>query len=206
VAYDVKTLKETVIAEGIQEPNDIAISHKGDIFVTEPPLSQVWHISPAGEKKVVVEKKNGIVWPNGIGMTPDQSQLIVDDSRGCNFWIYDIDADGSLSHGAPFFTAQVASTDRESGADGLCLDREGRLYVATRMGIQIFDQAGKAIGILNKPQDAKVRNQWLANVTFGGKDFDQLYIACGDKIYVRKTKVKGAIGWQEPNKPEKPRL
>ena len=207
VAYDVKTAKETVIAEGIEKPNDLVITHGGEIYVTEPPLSQVWHISPKGEKKVVVEMKNGIVFQNGVGLTPDQSQLIVNDTKGCNFWIFGIAPDGSLAHGAPFYTAQIASVDRESGADGLCLDRDGRLYVATRLGLQIFDQAGRVIGIINKPQDAKNRNQWLANLTFGGKDFDELYIACGDKIYRRKTKAKGAAQvLKTPTKPEKPRL
>jgi sugar lactone lactonase YvrE len=206
VAYDVKTAKETVIAEGIEKPNDLVISNKGDIYVTEPPLSQVWHISPTGEKKVVIDKKNGIVLPNGVGLTPDQSQLIVVDTKGCNFWIYFINADGTLAHGAPFYTAQIASTDRESGADGLCIDTAGRLYVATRIGIQVFDQAGRVIAIIPKPQDARNRNQWLANLSFGGKDFDELYIACGDKIYRRKTKASGALGFETPTKPQRPHL
>jgi sugar lactone lactonase YvrE len=206
VAYDVKTAKATVIAEGFQRPNDLVISHDGNIYVSEPPLSQVWHISPTGEKKIVIEKKNGIMFPNGIGLTPDQSQLVIVDTRGCNFSIFQIAPDGTLIHGAPFYTAQIASTDRESGADGLCLDKEGRLYVATRIGIQVFDQAGRVIAIIPKPQDAKNRNQWLANISFGGKDFADLYIACGDKIYKRKTKVKGAMGFETPTKPEKPRL
>src|SRR5205085_9617733 len=53
VAYDAKTARETVIAEGIQECNDLAITHKGDIYVTEPPLGKVWHISPTASRKLV---------------------------------------------------------------------------------------------------------------------------------------------------------
>jgi len=206
VAYDVKTRKPTTIAEGIQECNDLVITHGGQIYVTEPPNSQVWHISPDGSKKIVVQKNVGIQYPNGIGLTPDQSQLIVDDTRGVNFWIFQIQPDGSLTHGAPFYTAQIGSMERNSGADGLCLDAAGRLYVTTILGVQVFDQAGRVNAIINKPQDAKNRNQWLSNVTFGGKDLDMLYITCGDKVYRRKMKVKGAVGFQAPAKPEKPRL
>src|SRR6185437_12386362 len=162
------------VAEGIQECNDLEITHVGQIYVTEPPNSQVWHISPDGSKKIVVQKNVGIQYPNGIGLTPDQSQLIVDDTRGVNFWIFQIQPDGSLTHGAPFYTAQIGSMERNSGADGLCLDAAGRLYVTTILGVQVFDQAGRVNAIINKPQDAKNRNQWLSNVTFGGKDLDML--------------------------------
>ena len=206
VAYDVATAKEAVIAEDIHECNDLTITHNGDMYVTEPPLSQVWRLTPSGDKKIVIEKKNGIQFPNGIGLTPDQSQLVVDDTRGVNFWIYQINADGTLSHGAPFYTAQLNPMDHESGADGLCMDADGRLYVATRLGLQVFDQAGRVNGIINKPADAKARNQWLSNVTFAGKDLTDLYITCGDKVYRRKMKVKGVLGFEEPVKPNKPRL
>lgn len=206
VAYDLKTAKETVIAEKIESPNDLVISNKGDIYVTEPPKGQVWHIAPNGSTKIVVEKKVGLQFPNGIGLTPDQSQLVVDDTKGTNFWIFQVQPDGSLVHGAPFYTAQIGSMDRDSGADGLCFDTDGRLYVATRLGVQVFDQAGRVNAIIPPPIDAKVRNQWLANVTIGGKDRSTLYITCGDHVYSRKVKVKGSQAFEPPTKPEKPRL
>ncbi|HZK80905.1 MAG TPA: SMP-30/gluconolactonase/LRE family protein [Humisphaera sp.] len=206
VAYDIKTAKETVLAEGIHECNDLAIDHNGDIYVTEPPMSQVWHISPTGEKKIVIEKKAGIQFPNGIGFTPDQSQLVIDDTRGVNFSICQVNPDGSVSHGAPYFSAQLLPMEHDSGADGLCFDSQGRLYVTTHLGLQIFDQAGRVIGIINKPQEAKVKNYWLSNVTFGGKELTDLYITCGPNVYRRKVKVKGVLGFEAPSKPEKPRL
>ncbi len=36
--------------------------------------------------------------------------------------------------------------------------------------------------------------------TFGGKDFDTLFVTCGDKVYQRKTKAKGVLGFQPPVK------
>lgn len=212
VAYDTKTARETKLADGISECNDLAIDHLGNIYVTSPPAKgssgpgEVWHISPEGRKQRVVQKANGIVFPNGVGFTPDQSQLVVDDTRGVNFWIYQVQPDGTLAHGAPFYTAQITPIDRESGADGLCFDTQGRMYVATRLGLQVFDQAGRVIGIISKPQEAKVKNAWLSNVTFGGKNLDALYITCGDAVYKRKVKAKGMLGFEPPVKPGKPRL
>ena len=45
-----------------------------------------------------------------------------------------------------------------------------------------------------------------AIVLFGGKNFDTLYATCGDRVYKRKLKVKGANAWDKRNKPAAPRL
>ena len=88
-----------------------------------------------------------------------------------------------------------------SGAAGLRVDAEGRLYAATRLGVQVFDQAGRVVGIMTKPQ-----YQWCANLTFGGPKFDTLYVCCGDKVYMRKTRTVGVNNWQPPVVPKPPRL
>jgi sugar lactone lactonase YvrE len=79
-------------------------------------------------------------------------------------------------------------------------DKDGRLYVATRMGIQICDQAGRVNCIVPTP------NGKVANLTFGGENFDTIYAACGDKIFSRKVKVKGSNAYQAPTKPKPPNL
>lgn len=83
----------------------------------------------------------------------------------------------------------------------MTVDTDGRLYVTTMMGLQVCDQAGRVNCIISKPQRA-----WLANVAFGGKEFDTLYATCGDKVFKRKTKVKGALSFQPPVTPRAPRL
>jgi gluconolactonase len=193
-SYDLKDKSETIVATGIDHLNDLVITHVGGIYVTQSPEKQVWYISPTHEKRVV---DKGIEFPNGIGLTPDQGQLIVDDMRGVNVYLFDIEPDGTLSHKQPFFTAELPTTKPDSGADGMCVDTDGRIYVTTHMGVQVFDQHGRVMAILGKPP----AGGWFSNVTFGGPDFDTLYLACGDKIYRRKTKVKGAPGYQKPAKP-----
>ncbi|HEV2209803.1 MAG TPA: gluconolactonase, partial [Verrucomicrobiae bacterium] len=80
-------------------------------------------------------------------------------------------------------------------------DTNGNLYVATSIGVQICDQAGRVTGIISKPQD-----KWLANVVFGGPGLEYLYATCADKVYRRKTKAHGVLSFQAPFKPPAPRL
>ena len=82
----------------------------------------------------------------------------------------------------------------------MSVDRDGSLYVATRLGIQICDQAGRVNAILPTP------NGRVSNLSFGGADNDSLFATCGDKVFKRKLKVKGAHAWDKPLKPAPPRL
>jgi len=94
----------------------------------------------------------------------------------------------------------VPDTAEDSGADGMRVDRDGRLYVATRLGIQVCDQAGRVNCIIPTP------NGQVSNLCFGGENFDTLFATCGDRVYRRKLKVQGAHAWAAAHKPAAPRL
>ena len=85
--------------------------------------------------------------------------------------------------------------------DGMCLDTNGTLYVATALGVQFCDQAGRVNGIIARPQ-----NKWLANIVFGGANFDELYACCSDKVFKRKMNARGANSFQPSIKPKAPGL
>ena len=200
LAYDAEG-KSTVIAEGFRG-NDIVVRNDGGIYVTHPGWngtdpSKIWYVSPKGEKKVV---DTGLRFSNGITLSPDQSLLYVDDSRSHWVYSYQIKADGSLAFKQKYYHLHAPDSADDSGADGMRVDRDGRLYVATRMGIQVCDQAGRVNCIIPTP------NGRASNLCFGGENFDILFVAAGDRIYQRKVKVKGANAFQAPIKPEKPRL
>ncbi|HEX8914976.1 MAG TPA: SMP-30/gluconolactonase/LRE family protein, partial [Humisphaera sp.] len=190
--------KMEVVASGIQ-PNDLVVTATGHVYVTDHKNKQVWHISPAGEKKVV---DTGLNFPNGIVLTPDQSQLIVSDMKGPGLYAWQIKADGSLTNKALFYFAQIPPNKSDSGIDGLTVDRDGRLYAASPIGIQVFDQGGRVFAIINKP----VAGKPLSSVAIGGPELSYLYATCGDKVYRRKIKPKGVIFNQGPVVPEKPRM
>lgn len=192
--------KATVIADGFKG-NDLVVRHDGGIYATAPfdtpNNSKVYYVSPKGEKKVVDQ---GLKFANGICLSPDQSLLYVADSRSHWVYSYQVRPDGSLAHKQRYFHLHVPDTAEDSGADGLRVDRDGRLWVATNMGLQVCDQAGRVNCIIPTP------NRRVANLTFAGPDFDTLYVAAGDKVYSRKVKVKGVNHYQPPIKPTAPRL
>lgn len=196
VAYD-ESGKKTVIASNV-ESNDLCIGLSGNLYVTDPPHKQVWLIKSDGSKKVVDQ---GLAFPNGVRLTPDQSLLLVADMKGQFVWSYHINADGTLGAKQAYHHLRIPDGVMESGADGMTLDTNGRLYVCTHLGIQFCDQAGRVNGIIAKPQ-----RKWLANCVFGGAGFDELFVCCADKVFKRKTQVRGVRSADAVTKPEKPRL
>jgi gluconolactonase len=193
--------KSAVLAEGFRG-NDLVVLRNGGIYVTHPGWngtdpSKVWYVSPTGEKKIV---DTGLRFSNGLTVSPDQTLLYVADSRSHWIYSYQIQPDGSLAHKQRYYHLHVPDTADDSGADGMRVDNEGWLYVATRMGIQICDQAGRVNCIIPTP------NGKVSNLCFGGETFDTLFATCGDKIYKRKTKAKGVLSFQAPVKPPAPRL
>ena len=55
-------------------------------------------------------------------------------------------------------------------------------------------------------QSLDILRQRVSNLTFGGPDMDVVYATCGDRVYSRKVKVKGANAFEAPFTPAKPRL
>jgi gluconolactonase len=199
LAYDDQG-KPSVIAEGIHG-NDLVARHDGGLYVTHPGggsnPSLVWYVSPQGEKRTV---DTGLIFANGITLSPDQSLLYVADYRSHWVYSYQIQSDGSLAYKQRYFHLHVPDTADDSGADGIRVDRDGRLYVASRMGIQVCDQAGRVNCIIPTP------NGKVANLVFGGENFDILFATCGDRVYKRRVKVHGVNAYQPPLKPAPPRL
>lgn len=182
--------------------NDLVIRRDGSIYATKPGWdgkspSEIIYISPTGERKVV---DTGLIFSNGVTVSPDQTLLYVADSRTHWVYSYQIQPDGSLAHKQKYYHLHVPDTAEDSGADGMRCDRDGRLWVATKMGLQVCDQAGRVNCIIPTP------NGKCSNLCFGGPKFDTVYATCGEKVYSRKVKVTGANPWQAPIKPAAPRL
>lgn len=190
-----------VVVDGIRG-NDLVVRHNGSLYVTEPgapgtETSKVWLVRPDGSKTVVDE---GLKFSNGVTLSPDQSLLYVADARSHWIYSYQVQADGSLAHKQRYYHLHQPDRADDAGADGLRVDRDGRLYVATRLGVQVCDQAGRVNVILPVPS-ARV-----SNVCFGGPDFDTLYVTAGDKVFSRKMKSRGLNPSDGPTKPAAPRL
>ena len=186
-----------MLASGV-ECNDLAVTQKGDLYFTDEPGKRVYFLPKGGKPRIVDE---GITNPNGVVLSADQSLLFVADTRGQRAWSFQIQPDGSLAHREPFFFLHVQDGSLRTDADGMTVDVEGRLYLATALGVQVFDQMGRVVAILPKPERA-----WLSNVAFGGPNLDELYATCGSGVYKRKTRTKGVLSWRDAVKPPDPRL
>ena len=199
ISYDANE-KETIIADSIAG-NDLVVAKNGNVYVTVPDGTEkpgkLYLIRPNGEKIVVDE---GLKFANGIALTPDQTQLYVTESATHWVWIYTIKADGRLAYKQRYGWLHVPDISENAWPDGLKCDTAGRVYVTSRLGIQVLDQLGRVNAIIPVPTGQ------ASNCCFGGADFNTLYVSCGDKVYRRKLKVRGANSFENPIKPKKPNL
>lgn len=184
------------MANGVQS-HHLAVTQRNGVYFTEAPSHRVWFVDAKGNKRVVY---TGIDWPRGVRASADQSLLMVDDPHSKWVWSFQIQPDGSLANGQPFYRLETPDDSSESGAAGMTFDTEGYLYVASKLGVQVCDQPGRVVAIINQPQSGSP-----SDVIFGGPNMRWLYITDGDKMYRRQMKRQGAVAWN-PVKPPPPRL
>ena len=115
--------------------------------------------------------------PNGITGTPDGKTLYVADIGAGKTYAYDIQPDGSLANKRLFCPM---------GSDGMTLDSDGNVYLTGR-GVTVFDRTGHKIEHIPVPDQ-----QWTANVSFGGKDRQTLFITAGKGLYSIRLNFSGA--------------
>lgn len=183
VAIDPKTDAVEILAENIS-PNDLVVGGKGNVYVTVTGKGEVVLITGPGQARTVA---SGIIAPNGITLTPDGGTLAVSEYRGGHVWAFNVLADGSLDGGDRFMTLQIPNDRENAGGDGSTVDEEGRFYVTSHAGIQIFDALGRISGLLFKPQDKNT-----VSIAFAGEGNRYLYACSSDKIYRRLTQTRGA--------------
>ena len=184
VVYELASGKETVLGEGLQ-PNDLAVSSTGKIYFTETGKKQVTMLDAKTREVKAVDV--GISKPNGITLSADQQTLYVSDYGGLHVYSFRVQSDGTLTGKKALMTMKAPEKTPEVAAgDGMTTDAAGHAYVTTALGVQVFDKEGKLMGVLPKPKDGA-----MVSVGFGGREFDTLYVACGDKLYSRKVAARG---------------
>ncbi|MES2594136.1 MAG: alpha/beta hydrolase-fold protein [Verrucomicrobiota bacterium] len=138
---------------------------------------------------------------SALCLSPDQSLIYACDEMDGRGYVFcwQRQPDGTAAWGQKYFQLE-RTVSQPTAASGLCVDTNGWLYVATSLGIQVLDQAGRVNFIIPTPKQPY-------DVCMGGKDLSELFIACGKTIYKRATKAKGVVsGQQAPIKPPAPKL
>ncbi len=210
----VKVLVDKYDGKPIDGPNDIITDTKGGIYFTDPqftmekvkfqPGRAVYYLSPEG-KLTRITKPNEFAMPNGILLSPDGKTLFINNcydkedwypvkSDKDNFlWAYDVNPDGTISNGRKF--AEVMLVDKvldrkgkSSSADGMAIDKNGNIYICTYYGIQIFNNKGAFVGMINLPS-------FPVSCCFGDKDMKTLYIVSYNKVYKIRTNQTGYVNY-----------
>jgi gluconolactonase len=184
------TLTEGPAGKPLFAPNDLILDAKGGIYFTDPgprPVvpgrpTYVYYL-PAGAKEPVLID-GAVPRPNGLTLTNDGKTLIVDDTIGPTVFAYDVQPDGSVKNKRAFAQLRDIPEGKESGADGLAIDRDDRLYISTLPGVQVFDAKGQYLGTIKAGRQA-------ANVAFGGPDKKTLFLTAREGLYKVNTLAQG---------------
>ncbi len=197
-------LADNFDGEPFSRPNDLIVARNGGIYFTDPGLTMgqaeelveryggeplaprlppaVYYIPPGGEP---VRIEDNMIRPNGIQLSRDESTLYISDSNGDHVIAWDIQPNGLVQNRRDFGTLQGRS-QRDNGlggvrtyADGMAVDNEDRLYVATGAGIEVLSSEGVHLGTI--PVACPPRN--CQNVAFGGPSKQTLYIAGAGSLY-----------------------
>jgi gluconolactonase len=193
--FDAQGRAGSVLQRGV-EAADFAIGARGDLWLTDAKHRRVSILDAQGRVRAALESAEAA---GTMALSPDQSLLALADPAGRAVWSYQIAPDGTLRDGQPFFRLE-APEGSPPGAGGMAVDREGFLYVASALGVQVFDQPGRLNAILSGPPGAP-----LSRIVFGGPRLDTLYAAAGDKLFRRTLRRQGVWPGQ-PVKPPTPRL
>ena len=162
----------------MNQPNDICINRKGQIFASDPNWNettkgQLWRIEPNGSP-VLLEKNMGTT--NGIVLSPDEKTLYVNESIQKKVWKYKVDEEGNLSD------KQLFSQFDDYGLDGMKCDVKGNLYIA-RWGkgtIVVFSPQGKMI------REIALKGKNCSNLVFGGKQKKTIFVTLQDRKCMEK--------------------
>lgn len=183
----VKVLLKDIHGKLMNGPNDIWIDDKGGIYMTDPYYQRdywtrkqpdlkgewVYYLPKGGHNPIIVD--SAIKKPNGIVGTPDGKYLYVADIGASKTYRYTIESDGTLSNKKLIIN---------QGSDGMTLDAQGNIYL-TGKGVTIYNHYGERIGHIDIPEP------WTANLCFGGKDKNVLFITASTAIYTLKMNVRG---------------
>jgi gluconolactonase len=175
----------SVIAKMPSRPNDLVVDKKDGIWFTLPSdkPSAVYYIAPGGQPVKMGEAASA----HGIQLSPDEKTLYSGDSSGEYLDVFDIQADGKLTNKRKFGPYEGLNGVKESHADGIAVDSEGRIYVGIQPGVQVFSKDGKSLGLIPTSQRPQ-------NLGFGGPNKQTLWVATPSCLFSVQMIAKGYAG------------
>ncbi len=188
----------------LNSPNDVVVKSDGSIWFSDPLFGILGnyegHVDTSelpmavyrvdGATGVATVVADGIVAPNGLAFSPDETKLYIVESRSepRRLLVYDVAANGrTLANGRIFVNAESDGTP-----DGFRLDVDGNLWCGWGMspaldGVRVYNPAGEPIGHIALPERC-------ANVCFGGRYRNRLFMAASHSIYSLYVNTQGVAG------------
>lgn len=188
-----KILADNYEGKRLNSPNDVIIGPDGAIYFTDPtldlvagekqeiPFQGVYRMDETGKLRLLTKD---LTQPNGLAFSPDGKKFYVDDDDKRNIRVYDVASDGSLTNGRVF--GEEPGGKGDGVPDGIKVDEKGNLFVTGPKGIWVWDAKGNHLGTIVMPEQP-------ANLTWGGPQYDTLYITATTSVYRLKTKTRGFI-------------
>ncbi len=204
--YDgsITVLMDNYQGRKLNSPNDVVVKSDGSIWFTDPvfgllgyyegekaeaelPMAVYRIDGQTGEASVVADDVDG---PNGLAFSPDESVLYVVASRAQptrKIVAYDVTGGTKLSKPRVFIDAGPGTPD------GFRVDIHGNLWCGWGMGdpeldgVRIFNNAGAPIGHIALPERC-------ANLCFGGRWRNRLFMAASHSLYALYVNTQGAPG------------
>ncbi|RCH56064.1 SMP-30/gluconolactonase/LRE family protein [Mucilaginibacter hurinus] len=184
----VTVLLKDLEGKRLNGPNDVWVAPNGGLYFTDPYYQRdywthkqpeldgqkVYYLANGSKKPVIAD--SDLKQPNGIIGSADGKYLYVADIGDGKIYKYTINNDGSLTNR----TLHV-----KEGSDGMTLDERGNIYITFGSHVSIFNKTGNLITRIKLPE------QWTANVCFGGRMHDILFITASKSLYMLKMNVKG---------------
>jgi len=162
-----KVLADSCNGKKLEGMRDLTVAKNGGIYFTDGRTSTkgsyICYIDPKGQVSLLLSDVDGA---NGILFSPDEKTMYVSDSPNEYLLAYDVQPDGKMTNRRNFARLEGG---KRTGADGLAIDADGRLYAATPTGIQVFDSKGKYLGTIPTPRPD-------TSIAFAGPNKKTLYI------------------------------
>ncbi len=199
----ITVLVDSFEGKRLNSPNDLVVKSDGSVWFTDPPFGisgtyegykatpelpqNVYRLDPVTGMATIVAE--GILGPNGLAFSPDESLLYIVESRAVpNRLILSYDVVG----GSRLKNRKVLIDSDDGTPDGFRVDVHGNLWCGWGMregldGVRIFNAGGKAIGHIHLPERC-------ANVCFGGTNRDRLFMAASHSIYALYVNTQGVAG------------
>ncbi len=179
----------------LNSPNDIIVDSRGRIWFTDPPYGRtnprvgilrpqelafqgVFRLDPDSTLILVADD---FAKPNGLCLTPDETNLLVVDTEYGHIRKFALGEDGGASGGDVFATI---SGEGHGKPDGIKVDIGGRVYCTGPGGVHVLSAEGELLGVIETPLHTR-------NLCFGGADFRTLYLAVDTMICRLPMRVQG---------------